>query len=68
MFRKSKDEVISPRALKHVQHLTRLVEEKDTKCVLLFIVQRTDCVVFQPSKNDPGTLCFKLILSYVEYK
>ena len=53
-YRKSTEEVISPRALKHVQHLGRLVRERDTVCVLLFIVQRRDCVSFQPTKNDPG--------------
>ena len=54
-YRKSGEDVISPRALKHTQHLTRLVRERDTVCVLLFIVQRSDCVSFQPTKNDPGT-------------
>ena len=52
-YRKAKDEVISPRALKHVQHLTKLAAEDNTVCVLLFVVQRQDCVVFQPTHNDP---------------
>lgn len=52
-YRKKADEAISPRALKHVQHLTRLCKEPDTVCVLLFVVQRQDCIKFQPTKNDP---------------
>ena len=52
-YRKSADEAISPRALKHVEHLTRLAQEPNTKCVLLFVVQRRDCASFQPTKNDP---------------
>ena len=43
----------SPRALKHVQHLGRLCKEKDTVCALVFVVQRSDCRVFQPTKSDP---------------
>ena len=52
-FRKTPDEAISPRALKHVEHLTRLATEENVKCVLLFIVQRKDCASFQVTKNDP---------------
>ena len=55
-YRKSTEEVISPRALKHVEHLTRISETSDAEsvvCVLLFLVQRQDCVVFQPTHNDP---------------
>ena len=52
-YRKSNEEVISPRALKHVQHLTRLADEDKTICMLLFVVQRSDCRIFQPTHNDP---------------
>jgi len=52
-YRKPGEEVISPRALKHVQHLTRLAGEENTRCILLFVVQRTDCRIFQPTHNDP---------------
>ena len=52
-YRKTADEAISPRALKHVEHLARLAKEPDTNCVLLFVVQRKDCKSFQPTKNDP---------------
>ena len=65
--RNPKANVISPRALKHVEHLSRLVREENTECMLLFIVQRSDCVIFQPSKNDPGKPVkspFSLYLSF----
>lgn len=52
-YRKTADEAISPRALKHVEHLARIAKEENTKCVLLFVVQRKDCKSFQPTKNDP---------------
>jgi len=52
-YRKTPGEAISPRALKHVEHLTRLAAEEGVRCVLLFIVQREDCRVFQVTKNDP---------------
>merc|ERR1712096_267743 len=52
-YRKTADEAISPRALKHVEHLARLAKEPNTRCVLLFVVQRKDCKSFQPTKNDP---------------
>jgi len=52
-YRKTVGEAISPRALKHVEHLTRLAKEENTKCFLLFVVQRQDCKSFQATKNDP---------------
>ena len=50
-FGKRKVELLSPRALKHVESLTNLV--KDHTCVLLFIVQRTDVDRFTITKLDP---------------
>uniref|UniRef100_A0A6C0D7Q3 Sugar fermentation stimulation protein C-terminal domain-containing protein n=1 Tax=viral metagenome TaxID=1070528 RepID=A0A6C0D7Q3_9ZZZZ len=49
--RKLSKEPLSERALKHVVHLTNLV--KSTRCVLLFIVQRTDVSQFCITKLDP---------------
>jgi DNA-binding sugar fermentation-stimulating protein len=49
--RKLSNEPLSDRALKHVVHLTNLV--KSTRCVLLFIVQRTDVSQFCITKLDP---------------
>ena len=43
-YKRRKGEVISPRALKHVVHLTELVRHPDTHaCVLLFLIARFDC-------------------------
>jgi len=50
-FGKRKVELISPRALKHVESLTKLVQ--DHTCVLLFIIQRTDVESFTITKLDP---------------
>ena len=50
-FGKRKVELLSPRALKHVESLTKLVT--DHTCVLLFIIQRTDIDRFTITKLDP---------------
>jgi len=52
-YRKAPNDPISPRALKHVQHLQRLCTEQNTVCALVFVVQRSDCKRFQPTKGDP---------------
>ena len=56
-YRKSRklDDPVSPRALKHVQHLCALKREKgcSIRCVLLFVIPRTDVRGFQPSALDP---------------
>jgi DNA-binding sugar fermentation-stimulating protein len=53
-YRKSKKEVVSPRALKHVQELEQLKLEKKDKirCILCFVIQRNDSVYFRPSNGD----------------
>jgi DNA-binding sugar fermentation-stimulating protein len=48
--RKVSNEPLSERALKHVTELTKLV--KSTRCVLLFIIQRTDVSQFCITKLD----------------
>jgi DNA-binding sugar fermentation-stimulating protein len=62
------DEPISERALKHVLELTNLVTT--TKCVLLFIIQRTDVSKFSISKNDIQyyNACKKAVESGVIFK
>ena len=50
-FGKRKVALLSPRALKHVESLTKLVP--DHTCVLLFIVQRNDVDRFTITKLDP---------------
>ena len=52
-YRNNKNDPISPRALKHIQELEKIVLEGKYKCFLLFIVQRTDVSFFQTSVIDP---------------
>jgi DNA-binding sugar fermentation-stimulating protein len=52
-YRKNKSEPVSERALKHVQHLTRIHKENpDTICALVFLIQRNDVDSFKPSSLD----------------
>jgi sugar fermentation stimulation protein A len=51
-YRKNKNDPVSPRALKHIQELEKIVLEGKYKCFLLFIVQRTDVSFFQTSVID----------------
>lgn len=53
-YRKNSTDVVSPRALKHVEDLKtmRIISEGETRCILCFMVQRTDAKVFQPSNID----------------
>ena len=53
-YRKSKKEVVSPRALKHIQELEELkIEKKDNiRCILCFVIQRNDISSFMLSEND----------------
>lgn len=55
-YRKNVGDAISPRALKHVQHLHKLKQadtQGKTVCALVFVIQRSDCRMFQPTKSDP---------------
>jgi len=54
-YRKSNKDVVSPRALKHIQELELLkVEKQDQiRCILCFVVQRNDSSFFRISENDP---------------
>ena len=51
-YRKNVNEPVSPRALKHIQELEKIHTETNIICTLLYIVQRTDVCVFQPSNID----------------
>jgi len=53
-YRKSKKDVVSPRALKHIQELEQLkIEKKDKiRCILCFVIQRNDTKYFRPSNCD----------------
>jgi len=52
-YRKKKSATVSPRALKHIQELQKLKETTDKRCILCFIIQRSDSSSFQPSNVDP---------------
>jgi len=51
-YRKNKNDAVSPRALKHIQELEKITLETNIICTLLYIVQRTDVELFQPSNLD----------------
>jgi len=51
-YRKNSTDVVSPRALKHIQELEEIRKTSNTRCILCFIVQRSDANRFQPSNID----------------
>lgn len=53
-YRKSKNEPMSPRALKHVDELVTVKEEdpENSEVYMVYVVPRTDCKYFAPSKLD----------------
>lgn len=53
-YRKNSTDVVSPRALKHIQELQEIciLSEHNMRAILCFVVQRTDAIVFQPSNID----------------
>jgi DNA-binding sugar fermentation-stimulating protein len=44
---------VSPRALKHIKELTLIKKESKTRCIMCYVIQRTDVDRFQPSIIDP---------------
>jgi len=52
-YRKSLNDPVSPRALKHVRELLQIKRMSKTRCILCFIIQRDDVVAFSPSVVDP---------------
>ena len=52
-YRKKTTDPISPRALKHIRELTLIKKESKTRCIMCFVIQRTDVECFQPSIIDP---------------
>lgn len=51
-YRKNSTDVVSPRALKHIQELEKIAKEKKIRTILCFIIQRTDVTHFQTSNVD----------------
>ena len=53
-YRKKTNDTISPRALKHIKELTALkTRYENTRCLMCYVIQRTDVASFQPSVIDP---------------
>jgi len=52
-YRKKSTEPVSPRALKHIRELTLIKKESKTRCIMCYVIQRTDVQYFQPSIIDP---------------
>jgi DNA-binding sugar fermentation-stimulating protein len=52
-YRKKSADPVSPRALKHIRELTLIKRESKTRCIMCYVIQRTDVDRFQPSIIDP---------------
>ncbi len=52
-YRKKSSDTVSPRALKHIRELTLIKRETNTRCIMCYVIQRTDVDRFQPSVIDP---------------
>ena len=53
-YRKKQTDPVSPRAIKHIQELHQLkTQEQEIRTIIIFVVQRTDCLYFQGSNVDP---------------
>ncbi len=54
-WRKKNEDPVSPRALKHITELTELKRRcgKRIRCIMCYIIQRTDVEGFTPSDFDP---------------
>ncbi len=51
-YRKKSTDVVSPRALKHIEELTLIKKESITRCIMCYVIQRDDIDRFQPSIID----------------
>ena len=52
-YRKSGQQIVSPRALKHIQELEEIVTTTNKRAILCFVIQRPDANRFLPSLIDP---------------
>ena len=52
-FRKKITDTVSPRALKHINELALIKSMSKTRCIMCYVIQRTDVDRFQPSVIDP---------------
>lgn len=51
-YRKNSTDVVSPRALKHIQELEDIAKQGTVRTILCFIIQRSDVKQFQTSNVD----------------
>jgi DNA-binding sugar fermentation-stimulating protein len=52
-YRKKSTDPVSPRALKHINELALIKRMSKTRCIMCYVIQRTDVNRFQPSVIDP---------------
>jgi DNA-binding sugar fermentation-stimulating protein len=52
-YRKKSSDPVSPRALKHINELALIKRISKTRCIMCYVIQRTDINRFQPSVIDP---------------
>jgi len=52
-YRKKTTDTVSPRALKHIRELTLIKNESKTRCIMCYVIQRTDVDRFTISVIDP---------------
>ena len=52
-YRKKTTDPVSPRALKHINELALIKRMSKTRCIMCYVIQRTDVDRFQPSVIDP---------------
>ena len=52
-YRKNKGDVVSERALKHINELSEITISKIIRPIICFVIQRTDSSSFQASNIDP---------------
>lgn len=52
-YRKKSSDPVSPRALKHINELALIKRMSKTRCIMCYVIQRTDVDRFQPSVIDP---------------
>jgi len=52
-YRKKSTDPVSPRALKHINELALIKRVSKTRCIMCYVIQRTDVNRFQPSIIDP---------------
>ena len=52
-YRKKSSDPVSPRALKHINELALIKRKTKIRCIMCYVIQRTDVDRFQPSIIDP---------------